>query len=299
MFKVWQNSSIFDTHIINHPMTSDKKLAVFVRDGRFLDDIRYTRLETGLRALGYSLYPVRCPSDIVPGTGMILSVGGDGTFLSAATVAGMDGIPVLGVNFGRLGFLSENSPEDICSALASGEYEVEKRTMLHAGFIRGEIPPQIAPWPYALNEFTVHRSGAATLGVTVSIDGNSLPVYWSDGLLVATSSGSTAYSLSVGGPIVLPESSVLIISPISPHNLNVRPLVVPDSSVIEIGFVSRDSRVLFTADNRNAEIGAGSSIRISRAPFPLNRIRLEGSNFINALTGKLFWGEDIRNGNNQ
>ena len=101
-------------------MTSDKKLAVFVRDGRFLDDIRYTRLETGLRALGYSLYPVRCPSDIVPGTGMILSVGGDGTFLSAATVAGMDGIPVLGVNFGRLGFLSENSPEDICSALASG-----------------------------------------------------------------------------------------------------------------------------------------------------------------------------------
>ena len=146
---------------------------------------------------------------------------------------------------------------------------------------------------------SLYRSGAATLGVTVSVDGNSLPVYWSDGLLVATSSGSTAYSLSVGGPIVLPDSKVLIISPIAPHNLNVRPLVVPDSSVIEIGFVSRDSRVLFTADNRTAEIQAIARIRISRADFPLNRIKLDGSNFINALTGKLFWGEDIRNDNNQ
>ncbi len=283
----------------DHPMKSDKKLAVFVRDRRFLADGRYARLEEGLRALGYSFCNVRGPSDIVPGTEMILSVGGDGTFLSAATVAGKSGIPVLGVNFGRLGFLSENSPEDIVRALGEGGYTVEKRTLLRASFIRGAVSSQIDSWPYALNEFTVHRSGAATLGVTVSVDGNSLPVYWSDGLLVATSSGSTAYSLSVGGPIVLPDSKVLIISPIAPHNLNVRPLVVPDSSVIEIGFVSRDSRVLFTADNRTAEIQAIARIRISRADFPLNRIKLDGSNFINALTGKLFWGEDIRNDNNQ
>lgn len=280
-------------------MLPEKKLAVFVRDPRFLSEPRYGRLEDGLRSLGYALYPVISSSDIVAGTEMILSVGGDGTFLSAATVAGESGIPVLGVNFGRLGFLSENRPEDVCNAMETSDFTVERRALLHAVLSQGTNSSCIDSWPYALNEFTVHRSGAATLGVTVSIDGNSLPVYWSDGLLVATSSGSTAYSLSVGGPIVLPESRVLIISPIAPHNLNVRPLIVPDSAVIEISFVSRDRKVLFTADNRNAEISAGSKITVSMARFSLNRIKLNSSNFINALTGKLFWGEDIRNGNNQ
>ncbi len=281
----------------NQQKTSDRALAVFVREARFLSDRRYTDMEQGLKDLGYTLYPVCSSQDLVPGTEMILSVGGDGTFLSASTVAGESGIPVLGVNFGRLGFLSENRPEDICRAVSSGCYTVEKRPLLHAGF-DPEPDARISSWPYALNEFTVHRSGAATLGVTVKVDGNSLPVYWSDGLLVATSSGSTAYSLSVGGPIVLPESRVLIIAPIAPHNLNVRPLIVPDTAEVEIGFISRDSRVLFTADNRNAEITAGTGIRISRAGFPLNRVKLDSSSFINALTGKLFWGEDIRNGNN-
>ena len=283
----------------NYPMESGKKLAVFVRDRRFLSDIRYADLEKGLRRSGYSLYPVACSSGIVPGTEMILSVGGDGTFLSASTVAGESGIPVLGVNFGRLGFLSENSPEDVCLAVEKGSYVVEKRTLLHAELSLPSGDGSIDGWPYALNEFTVHRSGAATLGVTVSIDGSRLPVYWSDGLLVATSSGSTAYSLSVGGPIVLPESSVLIIAPIAPHNLNVRPLIVPDTAIIEIGFESRDRKVLFTADNRNAVISADSRIRVSKAAFTLNRIKLNSSNFINALTGKLFWGEDIRNGSSQ
>ena len=280
-------------------MTSDRKLAVFVRDDRFLSEPGYSAMDSGLRSLGYTLYRVYGPDGLEDGTEMILSAGGDGTFLSAATVARDSGIPVLGVNFGRLGFLSENSPEDVCSAVAAGEYTVERRALLHAEFSPCPVPGPIATWPYALNEFTVHRSGAATLGVTVSVDGNSLPVYWSDGLLVATSSGSTAYSLSVGGPIVLPGARVLIIAPIAPHNLNVRPLIVPDCSVVEIGFVSRDSRVLFTADNRNTEIDATEKIRISMAGFSVNRIKLNSSNFINALTDKLFWGEDIRNVSNR
>lgn len=280
-------------------MESGRRLAVFIRDRRFFSAPGFRNLESGLRGSGYELYHVKTSSDIVAGTDMILSIGGDGTFLSAATVAGNSGIPVLGVNFGRLGFLSENSPEDVYDAVKSGDYTVESRTLLHAAIdpVSGYGP--IDSWPYALNEFTVHRSGAATLGVTVSIDGNRLPVYWSDGLLVATSSGSTAYSLSVGGPIVLPESKVLIIAPIAPHNLNVRPLVVPDTSVVEIGFVSRDRNVLFTADNRNTEISADTGICISMARFSLKRIKLNSSNFFNALTEKLFWGEDIRNGNIQ
>ena len=122
-----------------------------------------------------------------------------------------------------------------------------------------------------------------------------LPTYWADGLLVSTGSGSTAYSLSVGGPIVLPESRVLIISPIAPHNLNIRPLIVPDSSEIVLNMHSRDGKFVFTADNRTAEVPEDTDIRIAVAQFSLKRVRLNRSNFINALTEKLFWGEDMRN----
>ena len=281
------------------PVLLIMRVATYLRNRSLENDRRLVSLLSALEAGGCEVCPVDSGLCVPPDTDFLLSIGGDGTFLAAAALVGDSGIPVLGVNLGRLGFLSENRPESVARALLKGEYSIESRTLLEARYSSPTGNPAIDGRPVALNEVTVHRSGGAMLGVDVSIDGTRLPTYWADGLLVATSSGSTAYSLSVGGPIVLPESSVLIISPISPHNLNVRPLVVPDSSVIEIGFVSRDSRVLFTADNRNAEIGAGSSIRISRAPFPLNRIRLEGSNFINALTGKLFWGEDIRNGNNQ
>lgn len=224
---------------------------------------------------------------------MLLSIGGDGTFLSASSlVAGMD-IPVLGVNAGRLGFLSENRPEDIASAILSGDYTIENRAMLKAETEPGESV--IDSWPYALNEISVHRSGAAMLGVDVTIDGVLLPTYWADGLVISTSSGSTAYSLSVGGPIVLPDSKVLIVSPIAPHNLNIRPLVIPDTSQIVLNMHSRDGRFVLTADNRTAEVSEETEVRISVAQFSLKRVRLNRSNFINALTEKLFWGEDIRN----
>ncbi len=221
---------------------------------------------------------------------MLLCVGGDGTFLTSSRLAADVGIPVMGINLGRMGFLSENRPAEVAHALLSGDYTIESRVMLQA-----EVDSGFEGWPYALNEFTVHRSGAAMLGVEVSVDGVVLPTYWSDGLIVSTSSGSTAYSLSVGGPIVLPESKVLIISPIAPHNLNVRPLVVPDSSVITMKMQSRDENIIFTADNRTAVIPADSKIVIRVAQFSLKRVRLNESNFIDALTEKLFWGEDIRN----
>ena len=226
-------------------------------------------------------------------TDVLLSVGGDGTFLSAASLVAGTGIPVLGVNTGRLGFLSENRPEDISKALLSGDFTVESRAMLKADVTSGS--PEIDSWPYALNEIAVHRNGAAMLGVDVIIDGIQLPTYWADGLVISTSSGSTAYSLSVGGPIVLPESKVLIISPIAPHNLNVRPLVVPDTSEILLKMHSRDSRFVLTADNRTAEVSEDTEVKVAVAQFSLKRVRLNRSNFINALTEKLFWGEDIRN----
>jgi NAD+ kinase len=133
------------------------------------------------------------------------------------------------------------------------------------------------------------------LSVDVCVDGVMLPTYWGDGLVVSTSSGSTAYSLSVGGPIVLPESKVLIIAPIAPHNLNMRPLVVPDTSVITLKVHSRDGHFEFSADNRTAEIAESTVIKIQMAQFSLKRVRLNKSNFIQALTEKLYWGEDVRN----
>ena len=146
-----------------------------------------------------------------------------------------------------------------------------------------------------MNEVALHRSGSSVLGIHVSIDGEALPTYWADGLLVATSSGSTAYSLSVGGPICLPDTKVLIIAPIAPHNLNVRPIVVPETAKIDISFESRDGRATMTNDNRVVEIQPDWSIHIEMAQFSLKRIRLAESGFVRALTSRLFWGEDMRN----
>lgn len=229
------------------------------------------------------------PASIGPGCcDMIVSVGGDGTFLSVAPRAAQCGIPVIGVNSGRMGFLSENTPQDVAKALLDGDYTLERRRLLCARTSDGEY--------VALNEVALSRASSAMLGIKVAVDGKALPTYWADGLLVATASGSTAYSLSVGGPIVLPASNVLIIAPIAPHNLNVRPLVVPAEAVIDLSFESRCPVVNISADNNHREIPADSQVSVAVAQFSLNRVCLKNSNFIKALSDKLFWGEDIRNG---
>lgn len=232
---------------------------------------------------------VNSHEEIHENTDMVLSVGGDGTFLSASKLVMEHAIPIAGVNMGRLGFLSENRPEDVAEALLTGEYTVEDRAFLCANVLGEE--QQF----YALNEITVHRSGAAVMGVDVCLDGKWLPTYWADGLIVSTSSGSTAYSLSVGGPIVMPHSKILLISPIAPHNLNIRPMVVPNSVDILLRVQSRDDKFVFTADNVTRELPEETQIRVSVARFSLKRVRLNKSDFINALTEKLFWGEDVRN----
>jgi NAD+ kinase len=149
--------------------------------------------------------------------------------------------------------------------------------------------------PYSVNEVSLHRSGSSVLGIHVSINGDPLPTYWADGLLVATSSGSTAYSLSVGGPICMPDTKVLILAPISPHNLNVRPIVLPETSKVDISFESRDGRATMSTDNRTVEIRPDWTIHIEMAQFSLKRVRIAESGFVKALTSRLFWGEDMRN----
>ncbi|MGM9738594.1 MAG: NAD(+)/NADH kinase [Candidatus Cryptobacteroides sp.] len=267
----------------------------YVKNKALLGSSRIARLRRELVDAGCGVYDIEVRSDLREGTSAVLSIGGDGTFLSASKRVADSGVPIIGVNMGRLGFLSENKPEDVAAALLSGAYELEDRTMLSATLSGGGTDSGMDFWPYALNEVTVHRSGAAVLGISVTVDGEELPTYWADGLIVATSSGSTAYSLSAGGPICTPDSKVLIIAPIAPHNLNVRPLVVPESAVIEISIKSRDSSAVFTMDNRTMTIGTSTTIRVSMAQFSLKRIRLSTSSFVKALVSKLFWGEDIRN----
>lgn len=267
-------------------------LALYIRHEKLWQDERYLALERALNAYPerFTTYRLGPDAPLREDTDWVLSMGGDGTFLSAATQVGAREIPILGVNLGRIGFLSENTPEDTLEKLLSGAYTIEERSLLKVDVSGVELSS-----PYALNEVGVLRKGAAMLGVDVCVDGVELPTYWADGLLVATSSGSTAYSLSVGGPIVMPEAKVWILSPIAPHNLNVRPLVIPDGSSISLSFQARENSVSLSLDNRIYELSTNANIKISMAQFSLKRVRLSGSNFFAALTDKLHWGEDLRN----
>lgn len=269
------------------------KVAVYIGTEHMRSDERLNLLVAKLERTGCATYFTHTGETLQEDTDVLLSVGGDGTFLSAALMAASNGVPVAGVNMGRMGFLSENRVEEVAEALATGRYSIEERTMLKAVVKTGN--EAIDNCPYALNEMTVRRSGAAMLGVDVCVDGVMLPTYWGDGIVISTSSGSTAYSLSVGGPIVLPQSKVFLISPIAPHNLNVRPLVVPDTSIVSLRINSRDGHFEFSADNRTSEVPEDTAVEVSMAQFSLKRVRLDSSSFIQALVEKLYWGEDVRN----
>ncbi len=284
-------------------------IAIFYRNPELIASEAGSSLVRRLSEAGVETLPVYVPagealppdspegadafSRIPPGDiDLVVSLGGDGTFLSAARLASPRGIPVLGANMGRLGFLSENRPEDVAEAIIGRDYKVEENAMLS---VKAATEDGAETEYLALNEISVHRLGAAMLGVDVRINGFDLPTYWADGLIVATSLGSTAYSLSAGGPIAFPGTGVLIVTPIAPHNLNVRPLIIPGNSSLSLAFQSRDSRLVLSADNQTCEIPSASTVRVEVAQFSLKRARLRNSHFINALTSKLFWGEDVRN----
>ena len=229
------------------------------------------------------------PADI----DIFLSLGGDGTFLDSLTMVRDREIPIAGINFGRLGFLTTACVQDNnpwIEKLIKGDYSVEERALLHLQ--KDNLPEDF--YPYAMNEISIQRMTPSMLEIDIAIDGHPLPKYWADGILVATATGSTAYSMSIGGPIVTPDSKVLIIAPISPHNLNVRPLIVPLTSTVEISFQGRNPQAHLTVDNRGFRLGAGEKVVISKGEFPIKSISIN-NNFIAALTQKLLWGEYKRN----
>lgn len=234
------------------------------------------------------------PEEIKGKADYMVSLGGDGTFLDSIAFVQEANIPIMGVNFGRLGFLANISIPEMNNAidlLFSGRYIVEKRSML-------EVVSEtnfFQSFPYGLNDFTIQKSGTAMLNINTYIDNEYLSTYWADGLIISTPTGSTAYSLSVGGPIVNPNLSAFILSAIAPHHLTVRPLVIPDTSTLRLEASGRDGKVLLSLDSRNIICESPITIQLKKAPFSANVICLKGTTFHRTLREKLLWGIDKRN----
>lgn len=226
---------------------------------------------------------------------LIFSVGGDGTFLETVLKVRETGIPVAGVNTGRMGFLANIPGEDIVNSidqLCDGDYEIVERTLLEitkpSGLFEGESS-------VALNEATIQKSNLSMITMNVFVDDIHLNTYWADGLIVSTATGSTAYNLSVGGPILSPEDDSFIISPISPHNLTIRPIVLSGKSRLRIVMEGRTDECLLTCDFRYKKIPIGEEINIRMADKRLKTVMLKGRDFYSTLRSKLLWGLDKRN----
>lgn len=239
------------------------------------------------------LYSDRLPEDVK--FDFMLSVGGDGTFLESATFVGASGIPMLGINTGRLGFLSYVNSQNIAKAieqLRNHDYTIEKRMLLD---VSAETP-FYGDINFCLNDFSIlKKSRLSMIKIKVSADDNYINTYWCDGLIVSTPTGSTAYSLSCGGPIVTSQSNVMLITPIANHNLTVRPLVISADSEIKISVDSNEGSVLASLDYKSYSIKNLKQIVVRRANFYINFVNLFKNTYFCTLREKLMWGVDLRN----
>lgn len=267
------------------------KIAYYIKKKQLASDPVIFNLVELLRSSGCTVYDVF--EGLQDSTDLVICFGGDGTILSASGFVAERNVPIMGVNMGRMGFLSDNSPRDVLSAIVNRTYRIQERTMLDVEVVN---PQGVSRKFTALNDVSVRRNSPGMLGVDVSISGEQLPAYWADGVLLATSSGSTAYSLSVGGPICTPDAKVFVLAPIAPHNLNMRPLVISSASELEI--VPRCNEkvsAVVSVDNHEYPVEPGTKVFAKASSISLKVANAGKSNFIQALRHKLFWGEDIRN----
>lgn len=226
---------------------------------------------------------------------LVFSIGGDGTLLDTVPLLRNSGIPVLGINMGRLGFLSSISKNEIDMAVK--QVTAKRFSLEHRTLISLSEPKDLFPVVnYALNEVTVFRKETTSLIVIqVFVDGLFVNSYWADGLILATPTGSTAYSLSAGGPIITPQSANFVITPIATHNLSVRPIVIPDTSVIKLKVVGRHTTYSLSMDSRSVVIDKPIELEFRKADFGLNMVMMEEKDFFKTIRNKLLWGLDIRN----
>ena len=232
--------------------------------------------------------------DVKKQTDVVVSMGGDGTILDAVVMIKDSEIPVLGINFGRLGFLASLGKAQIreaVDAIEKGSYMIDKRSLLSLQSNKPLFADNIA-----LNDMTIQRRDQSSM-ITVNayLNGELLNTYWADGLIIATPTGSTGYSLSCGGPIIYPTSNTFVITPVAPHNLNVRPMLVNDDAILSFEVTGRGDSFLCTLDSRAKAIDSSFQLAIKKAPFSANIIRLTDQSFLTALKTKLNWGNDTRN----
>lgn len=224
----------------------------------------------------------------------VISMGGDGTFLKAAVRVGIKSIPLIGINMGRLGFLADVLPGEVESALQAvleGNYNIEEHTAIQISTSGGDFDG----CHYALNDIAVlKRDIASMIGIHTSIDGSFLVNYQADGLIVSTPTGSTAYSLSNGGPIIVPQTRTLCLTPVAPHSLNIRPIVISDSSTVTLEVESRSHNYLVAVDGRSYTMHEGSTVTISKAPFVTRIVKPNGRRYFSSLRDKMMWGADKR-----
>lgn len=233
--------------------------------------------------------------DELKGVDFIISVGGDGTLLETVTYVGEKEIPILGINTGRLGFLATTPREKVkkaISALFKGDFLIDERTLIRLD----SNEDLFAGVNFGLNEFTIlKRDSSSMIVVHTYIDGEYLNSYWADGLIVSTPTGSTGYSLSCGGPLVMPHSNNFIISPVSPHNLNVRPMVVSDKSEISFEVEGRSRKILVSLDSRSKSVPSHTKMKVRKEDFKVKLVELKEYKYLETLRSKLNWGLDLRN----
>ncbi|MFC6996823.1 NAD kinase [Rufibacter roseus] len=226
----------------------------------------------------------------------MLSLGGDGTLLDTVTYVGPYQIPIMGINMGRLGFLASVPYAQLVMAIDSllkGHYTIEERSLIHLDSDQDVFGGK----NFGLNEFSIlKRDTSSMIAVHTYIDGEFLNSYWADGLIVATPTGSTGYSLSCGGPVMMPQTNIFVISPVCPHNLNVRPLVVSDTSVISFEIEGRSTKYLVSLDSRSRPVDATIQLAVRRENFNARLVKLNQVNFLTTLRTKMHWGLDQRNG---
>ncbi len=234
-------------------------------------------------------------ADLPLHTDMLFSLGGDGTLLDTVCYVGNTNIPLIGINLGRLGFLAAIPEEEVDAAILSlvrGSYTLEKRSLIH---LDSSIP-LFDGLPFALNEFTLHRKDSSSMvKIHTYLNGEFLNTYWADGLIVATPTGSTGYSLSCGGPVVFPQTSSFVITPVAPHNLNTRSIVVPDDNVISFEIEGRAEQFLCTLDSRTETITSSIQLAVKKESFTISLVRPDEHNFLKTIRQKLYWGIDRRN----
>jgi NAD+ kinase len=233
--------------------------------------------------------------DVKDNVDVLISIGGDGTFLETIQIVKDSGIPILGINTGRLGFLASTSKENIESALQDvrdGKYRLQERSLLKLVTEQSLFDED----NFALNELTVHKKETSSMITIHTYIGDLyLNSYWADGLIISTPTGSTAYSLSCGGPIIVPGATDFVITPIAPHNLNVRPVVVPDSRTIRLKIEGRGSNFLCSLDSKSVTIDSSIELVVRKAEFNIKVIQTEGQNFLHTIRNKMLWGLDRRN----